>query len=92
MDLSKNYYGEKEFPQTAPLRTSTNRRYYSQQNIEALEIVKFLLKTKGLKVQAAKEEIRRNSANITRRIEMIKALESVREDLSELLKSLDKRR
>ena len=42
-------YWEKEFKQIKPKKIN-NRRYYSEQQVEIIKLIKFLLKTKGMTV------------------------------------------
>ena len=84
-------YWEKEFPQCAPKRSIHNRRYYTPENIEQLRIIHFLLKERGLRIDAAKEQLRVNAANISKRFEVITRLTGVRDTLDKLLKTLRKR-
>ncbi len=85
-------YWEKEFPECAPRRSATNIRYYDVQKIETLRIIKYLLKDKGLKIEAAKEQLRTNRTNISKRSEVIMRLTDVRNQLEGILESLNKRR
>lgn len=85
-------FWEKEFPECAPSRNNHNIRRYTPANIETLRIIHFLLKVKGLKIDAAKEELRTNRSNISRRVEVIELLKATRDDLQHLLDSLDKRK
>lgn len=85
-------YWEKEFPQCAPRRSATNIRYYTPENIETLRIINYLLKVKGLKIEAAKEQLRTNKSNISKRVNIIESLTKTRNDLQKLLSSLNKRR
>lgn len=85
-------YWETEFPEAAPMRTSGNRRYYTVKNIEVLEIIRFLLKDRGMKIEAARMQLRTNADNVTKRMEILKTLRGVREELTEMLKALEKRR
>lgn len=84
-------YWEKEFPEVAPRRSATNQRYYTEKEIETLRIIHFLLKTRGMKIEAARQQLATNRRNISKRVEIIRHLTAVREDLHGLLKALDKR-
>lgn len=84
-------FWEKEFPELAPRRSAHNQRYYSKSDLELLQIIKFLIKTKGLKIEAAKEELRHNRKNISKKIEIVEKLTKIRDDLELLLKSLNLR-
>lgn len=81
-------FWEKEFPELNPRRSAHNRRYYSPDDLELLQIIYFLLYTKGLKADAAKEYIRHNRKNISKKLQIIEKLEGVKADLNLILKSL----
>ena len=85
-------YWEQEFPDCAPRRSATNQRYYTPENIRTLEKIRFLVKEKGLRIEAAREELRTNASNVSRRFEAIKILEETRDELKEMLQALSKRR
>ena len=53
--------------------------------------IHYLLKIKGLRIDAAKEQLRINRKNISRRVDAIRGLEDVKKDLTALLKSMSKR-
>ena len=53
-------FWEKEFPMIKPIRSSHNIRYYRPQDIELLRIIHYLIKDKGLKIEAAREQLRSN--------------------------------
>ena len=85
-------YWEKEFPQCAPRRSAGHVRYYKPSDIEQLRISKYLVKDKGLKIEAAKEQLRVNSGNVSRQQAVIERLQSVRDRLEELRKALNIRK
>ncbi len=74
-------YWEKEFPGCNPVRSPHNLRYYRPSDIETLRIIKFLVKDKGLRIEAAREQLRLNRKNVTRRMEIIERLEGLRKEL-----------
>lgn len=47
-------YWEQEFPECRPRRSATNIRYYKPQDIETLKIIHYLVKIKGLKIDAVR--------------------------------------
>lgn len=85
-------FWEKEFPQAAPMRSKGNVRYYTPENIRQLRIIKYLLKDRGMKIEAARQQLSGNAANISRRMEIIEKLEGVRSELQGLLDALKKRK
>ncbi len=94
LDVSQSTlrYWEREFPECAPTRSATNIRYYTPENIEKLRLVHYLLKTKGMKIEAAKRQLKANRENIARRLEIIDKLTTVRGELQEMLAALTKRK
>lgn len=85
-------YWEKEFPECAPRRSNTNIRYYTPKDIETLRMINYLLKVKGLKIEAAKEQMRSNRKNISKRVDIIESLTETRNELEKLLSALHKRK
>lgn len=85
-------YWESEFPEIKPRRSHTNRRYYSPDDIRVLQMINYLVKVKGLRIDAAKEELSKNRNNISRRLEIIDLLTDTKTRLEEMLSALNKRR
>ena len=85
-------YWEQEFPECKPRRSSTNIRYYNVQDIKTLKIIHYLLKIKGLKIDAAKEQLHANKSNVSNRVKIIETLTDTRNQLKEMLDALNKRR
>ena len=54
-------YWEKEFREIRPKKIN-NRRYYSGEQVELIEMIKFLLKNKGLTISGVKE-LMKNDVN-----------------------------
>lgn len=85
-------YWEREFPEVKPMRSTSNQRFYRPEDIETLRIIYYLVKVRGLKIEAAKEQMRLNRSNISKRMEVVEKLLDVRDELQMLLASLEKRR
>lgn len=85
-------YWESEFPEITPRRSRSNQRYYRPEDITMIRKIHYLVKVKGLRIDAAKEEIHSNSSNVSRRIEIIEKLEDTKAELEEMLNALKKRR
>lgn len=82
-------FWEKEFPQMLkPVRSTHNQRYYRPRDIENVKIIHFLIKNKGLKIEAARAYLRSNPKNVSRCPEVIERLEEVSAELKGLLKAL----
>ena len=85
-------YWESEFPDLTPRRSAHNQRHYTPADLEKLEIIKYLLHTKGLKVEAAKEYLKHNKKNVTRTIKVLEKLEDAKSELEALLHALNLRK
>ena len=85
-------YWEQEFPELKPMRSPSNQRFYTPDDIEILRIIYYLVKVRGLKIEAAKEQMRLNSRNITKRMDIINKLQDVKDELKLMLGALEKRR
>lgn len=85
-------YWEQEFPECKPRRSATNIRYYKVQDIETLKIIHYLLKIKGLKTDAAKEQLHANRTNVSNRVKIIDTLLDTRNKLESMLNALNKRK
>ncbi len=85
-------FWESEFRELKPMRTGSNTRYYTPEDIETVKIIHYLVKVRGLRLEAAKAEMAANKANVSRRLEVIAKLEAVRDDLKGLLAAFEKRK
>ena len=83
-------YWEKEFTIIKPRRNAKNIRFYTPADIETIRKVYYLVKEKGLKLDAAQEQIRRNRANVDKRFEVIERLKGIKQELLELDDALSK--
>ncbi len=84
-------YWESEFPDIAPKRGLSNIRYYTPSDIEKIRMIHYLVKVKGLKLDAAKEQMRVNKSNVSHDMEIINRLEQVKSEMSHLLRAFSKR-
>lgn len=82
-------FWENQFTVINPKRTATNRRVYTPNDIEILRLVCYLVKEKGMKLDAAQAEILRNRSNVTKRVEVIDRLRAIREELLKIKSGLD---
>lgn len=86
-------FWEKEFPTLInPYRNSGGTRYYSPADIENLRKIIYLLKERGLKLEAAKAELTHNRAGVEKRFEVIERLKQMRDEVNQLLNALNSKR
>ena len=57
-------YWEKRFTIIKPKRTESGRRMYTPDDIEKIRMVYYLVKERGLKLDAAEEQIRINRSGV----------------------------
>lgn len=81
-------FWEKEFTIIKPKRNAKNVRLYTPKDIETIRMIYFLVKDKGLKLNAAQAEIRRNRDGVSKRFEAIEKLRHVRNELLALQAAL----
>ena len=85
-------YWETEFPEINPSRTPTGIRKYTPADVETLKIIHYLIRVKGLKVEAARQQMKRNRDNISKKLKVISELQDLRSELEIMLKTLTKRK
>lgn len=81
-------FWEKEFTIIKPHRNAKNIRFYTPKDIETIRMIYYLVKEKGLKLDAAQEQIRRNKDGVSRRFEVVDRLRSIKEELRGLERAL----
>ncbi len=84
-------FWESEFPEICPVRGTGNFRRYTRADIEKLRAVHYLVKVRGLKIDAARRQLRTNMHALSREMDTIRRLEGVRDEMKQLLKALGKR-
>lgn len=86
-------YWEQQFPEVVkPRRNEGRTRFYRPVDVEGLRMISYLLKERGLKIEAARAELSRNREGITRRYAAIDRLRSIRERLVLMQQALDSRK
>lgn len=85
-------FWEKKFTVIRPRRTDGGTRYYTPRDIEIIQMIHYLVKDKGLKLEAAQEEIRRNRSGVEKRHDVIRRLQDIRSQLTSILRALDNRK
>ncbi len=82
-------FWEKEFTMLKPYRDSKGNRYYSPRDIEILKMIHYLVKERGLKIEAALAELRSNRQGVEKRFEVIERLKSIRDQLNGMINSIN---
>lgn len=85
-------FWESEFPALKPRRNDGGTRFYTPADIELIRQIRYLLKDKGLKISAARDELSRRGDEIKRRTDAIERLKQIRATLVSLGEALTARR
>ncbi len=83
-------YWETAFPRLNPTRNAKGTRYYTPADIETLRQIKFLVHDKGLKIDAAVQQMRIATDTVATRARAIERLQAVRAQLAGLRDALGK--
>lgn len=78
-------FWESKFTIINPKRNDKGTRFYTSSDVEKLRMVFYLVKEKGLKIEAAQEQIRNNHSNVSRHSQAIERLRNIRAKLQSLL-------
>ena len=74
-------FWESKFTVIKPHRNSKMTRFYTPSDIETIRLVYYLVKEKGMKLTAAKAEIKRNRTNVSQRLNVINKLKDIKKEL-----------
>ena len=82
-------YWETQFTIIRPKRNKKNIRYYTPNDIEIISKVYYLVKEKGLKLDAAQAQIRHNREGVDKRFDAIEQLKDIKQQLQSFQAALD---
>lgn len=85
-------FWEGQFTIIKPRRNERGTRFYTPRDIETIRMIHFLVKEKGLKLEAAQEQIRRNHSGVSKRFEAVERLKAIRATLAQWHDLLSTRR
>lgn len=85
-------FWENRFTIIKPRRNDKGTRFYTPADIEKIRMVHYLVKEKGMRLEAAQEQIKRNQTGISKKVEALNRLKSIRDRLQTVLDALNSRR
>lgn len=85
-------FWEKNFTIIKPKRNNHGTRFYTPSDIEKIRHVAFLVKEKGLKIEAAEQQLKHNHKGVSQKVEAIENLKKIRLKLKTMLDALNSRR
>lgn len=84
-------YWESQFRILSPSRSPTGRRRYTTADIEKIRKLYYLVKEKGLKLDAAQAELKRNPSNVDNKFRAIERLRTLKGHLQLMIEAIDER-
>ena len=84
-------FREKNFT-IKPKRNDHGTRFYTPADIDKIAMIHYLVKERGLKLDAAQEQIRSNPHGIERRHQTVARLKEMRANVQAMLDALNSRR
>lgn len=82
-------YWEKVFPSINPRKSGRNVRQYTKEDIEEIRLVHNLVKVRGMKLEAARDAIRKNREGVAGVSQVMDKLLEIRAELVSIKKELD---
>lgn len=77
-------FWEREFPQINPKKGGRGVRRYTKDDIEIIRVIYNLVKVRGLRIDAAREVLRKNHEGTVKTTEVVDRLRALRAELVEL--------
>ena len=82
-------YWETQFTIVKPRRNAKNIRFYTPGDIETIRKIHYLVKEKGLKLDAAQAQLRANREGVDKRFEVVDRLKDIKAQLQQLQQALN---
>lgn len=82
-------YWETQFTIVKPRRNAKNIRFYTPNDIETIRKIHYLVKEKGLKIDAAQVQLRANRDGVDKRFEVVDRLKDIKTQLQQLQQALN---
>ena len=91
LDVSQSLlrFWEKEFAEIRPKRNKKGNRLFTEQDVKTLKVIYHLVKERGLKIAAAKRQLKLGEQPISREAAIVEKLNSIRAILMEVKLALD---
>lgn len=82
-------YWEKEFPELNPKKTSSGIRQYTEQDINQIKFIKFLVHDNHLTIKGARQRMKDKPQQTVDLHEVVSRLKAVRQELVSIMGELD---
>lgn len=91
LPLSTLRFWETKFTVVKPQRNERGTRLYTPRDLDTIAMIQYLVKERGLKLEAAEDLIRRNPEGISRKSRAIQRLRAIRNELKQMSDALGRR-
>ena len=82
-------YWETKFSIIKPKRNDKGSRFYTPDDVEKIKMVQYLVKERGLKIEAAREQIKHNHSGISRHAQAVERRKEIRAQLVAMLNAMN---
>lgn len=84
LNLSNLRFWEKEFKQLKPKRNNKGTRFYTQDDIQTIKQIKYLIDEQKLTLRGVKEKLNEKKDIIAKQQELVEKLKSIRSELKSI--------
>ena len=88
LPYSTLHYWEETVPQFKPIRTATNRRYYTDEHIQLAKRIKYMREKQDLSLDRIVTLLQNENKAVDRRQKAVEYLQEVRNELQNIIKQL----
>lgn len=81
-------FWEKEFRQLRPRRNAGGTRFYTQEDIDIIKQIQFLIEDQNLTLEGARQKLNQKKDKVAKQQEIMERLQRVRKELKGLSKAL----
>ena len=82
-------YWENQFDALKPQKNKKGNRLFTKDDIETVKLIHYLVKERGLTLKGAKQKLKENRDETINNFEIVKRLQSVRDELIGIRDGLD---
>ena len=82
-------FWEKEFDNIRPKKNESGVRFYKQEDIEAVKLVYFLVKERGMTLPGARQKLKDNKDLTIKQEEIVRRLKQIRDELAGIKEIFD---
>ncbi len=82
-------YWENQFDALKPKKNKKGNRLFSKNDIDLIKLIHYLVKERGLTLKGAQQKLKENRDETIQNFEIVKRLQSVRDQLIEIGDNLD---